>query len=79
MTSLYGMNLNILCYDIGVNRPAIVQEIPHFGLFPAFSPERPALMDLFRNKKIAENRNNYSCTETFCSKNLCKNISDNVT
>ena len=21
---------------IGVNRPAIVREIPHFGLFPAF-------------------------------------------
>ena len=24
---------------IGVNRPAIVREIPHFGLFPAFLPE----------------------------------------
>ena len=25
-------------YRIGVNRPAIVREIPHFGLIPAFFP-----------------------------------------
>ena len=25
-----------MIYTIGVNRPAIVREIPHFGLFPAF-------------------------------------------
>ena len=36
---------------------------------PAFLPQRPAFLALFRNKKIAENRNNLSCTETFCSKN----------
>ena len=34
---------------IGVNRPAIVREIPHFVLFPAFLPERPAFLALFRN------------------------------
>ena len=36
---------------IGVNRPAIVWEIPHFGLFPAFLPERPAFLALFQIKK----------------------------
>ena len=42
MASVYRVNgaccaLLILCSDIiGVNRPAIVQEIPHFGIFPAF-------------------------------------------
>ena len=61
---------------IGVNRPAIVREIPHFGLFPAFLPERPAFLALFRNYK---NRNNVSCTETFCSKKLCENACDSVT
>ena len=35
---------------IGVNRPVIVREIPHFGAFPSFLPERPAFLDLFRNK-----------------------------
>ena len=34
-------------FDIDKNRPAIVWEIPHFGLFPAFSPERPAFLALF--------------------------------
>ena len=29
---------------IGVNHPAIVWEIPHFGLFPAFLQERPACL-----------------------------------
>ena len=37
--------------SIGVNRPAIVREIPHFGLFPAFLPEHPAFLALFRNNK----------------------------
>ena len=36
---------------IGVNRPAIVREIPHFGLFPAFLPEHPACLAIFRNNK----------------------------
>ena len=36
---------------IGVNRPAIVREIPHFGLFPAFLRKRPAFLALFRNNK----------------------------
>ena len=56
---------------IGVNRPAIVREILHFGLFrafPHFLPERPAFLASFRNNI---NRNNFSCTETFCSKKLC--------
>ena len=39
------------CVYIGVNRPAIVREIPHFGLFPAFLPERPAFLALFQNNK----------------------------
>ena len=35
------IDINKLCHGlgygiIGVNRPAIVREIPHFGLFPAF-------------------------------------------
>ena len=38
-------------YCIGVNRPAIVREIPHFGLFPAFLRECPAFLALFRNNK----------------------------
>ena len=29
---------------IGVNHPAIVREIPHFDVFPAFFPERPAFL-----------------------------------
>ena len=53
--------------NIGVNLPAIVREIPHFGLFPAFLSERPAFLAFFELTKIAENRNNFSCTETFCS------------
>ena len=38
-----------LSNTIGVNRPAIVREITHFGLFPAFLRERPAFLALFRN------------------------------
>ena len=36
---------------IGVNRPAIVRDIPHFGLFPVFLPERPAFLALFLNNQ----------------------------
>ena len=57
-------------YVIGVNRPAIVREMPHFGLFPAF---------YFEITKIAENCTNVSCTDTFCSKKLCENVNDSVT
>ena len=67
---------------IGVNRPAIVREIPHFCLFPAFLHFRknvPHFWLYFEITKIAENRNNFSCTETFCSKKLCENVSDSVT
>ena len=32
---------------IGVNHPAIVREIPHFSLFPAFFRERAAFLALF--------------------------------
>ena len=34
----------IFLNHIGVNRPAIVREILHFGLFPAFFPECPAFL-----------------------------------
>ena len=67
---------------IGVNRPAIVREIPHFGLFPAFPhfcQNIPHLWPYFENTQIAENRNTFSCTETFCSKKLYENVSDSVT
>ena len=40
-----------VCIAIGENRPAIVREIPHFGLIPAFCPERHAFLALFRSKK----------------------------
>ena len=55
---------------IGVNRPAIVREIPHFCLFPAFPhfcENVPHFWLYFETTKIAENRNNVSCLETFCS------------
>ena len=45
---VYGNKVIII---IGVNRPAIVREIPHFDLFPAFLPERLAFLALFRNYK----------------------------
>ena len=64
---------------IGVNRPAIVREIPHFCLFPAFPHFRQNVQHFwlyYEITKIAENRNNFSCTETFCSKKLCENVSD---
>ena len=52
---------------------------PSFWLIcriPSFSPEHPAFLALFRNNK---NRNNFSCTESFCSNKLCENVSDSVT
>ena len=74
--------LNCLNNDIGVNRPAIVREIPHFGLFPAFpqfSENVPHFWLYFEITKIAENRSNFRCPETFCSKELCENVNDSVT
>ena len=71
---LVNANINI----IGVNRPATVRdvrEIPHFWLFPAFLRERPAFLALFRSKKNAENRNNFSCTDTFFFENSSKETS----
>ena len=59
------------CDYIGVNRPAFVREIPHFGLFPAFPhfcENVPHFWLYFETTKIAENRNNFCYTETFCSK-----------
>ena len=59
--------------SIGVNHPAIVREIPHFGFFPAFPhfcQNVPHFWLYFEITKIAENRNNFCCTETFCSKKL---------
>ena len=46
---------------IGVNRPAILREILHFGLFPVFLRERPAFLALFQNIKNCKNRNNFRC------------------
>ena len=67
-------------FNIGVNRPAIVWEIPHFGLFPAFLRERRAHFWLYFEKtKITEDRNHFHCTETFCSKELRENGNDSVT
>ena len=60
-------------WPIGVNRPAIVREIPHFG------QNVPHFWLYFEITKITENRNNCSCTETFCSKKLRENVSDIVT
>ena len=60
---------------IGVNRPAIVREIPQFGIFPAFPhfcQNVPHFWLYFEITKIAENRNNISCT-------LCENVGDSVT
>ena len=62
---------------IGVNRPAIVREIPHFGVFPAFPHFRqnvPHFWFNFEITKIAENPNNLSCTDTFCSENSAKTL-----
>ena len=45
---------------IGVNRPAIVREIPHVGLFPAFPhfcENVPHFWLYFETTKIAQNRN----------------------
>ena len=70
---------------IGVNRPAIVREIPHFGLVPAlphFCEDVPHFWLYFELTKIAENRNTFSCMYVcmfFCSKKLCENVKDSVT
>ena len=46
--------LFLAAYIIGVNRPAIVREISHFGLVPAFLRERPVFLAFFsRNNKNA--------------------------
>ena len=71
-------NTNTIC----VNRPAIVREIPPFGLnVPHFRQKVPHFWLNFEITKIVENRNNFSCrpTEIFCSKKLCENVSDSVT
>ena len=39
----------------------------------------PAFWLYFEITKIAENSNNFSCTETFCSKKLLENVSDSIT
>ena len=70
------------CHLIGVNHPAIVREIPHFGLFPAYPHfcENVRISGLIlKMEKIAENRNNFRCTDTFCSKKLCENVIGSVT
>ena len=68
--------------SIGVNHPAIVREIPQFGLFPAFPhfcENVPHFWLYFETPTIYENRNKFSCTETFCSKKLYENANDSVT
>ena len=48
---------------IGVIRPAIMREIPYFGLFPAFPhfcQNVPHFWLFFEITKITENRNNFS-------------------
>ena len=67
---------------ICVKRPAIVREIPHFGLIPAFPhffQIVPHFWLYFEVTKIAENSNTFSCTETLCSKKVYENVSDSVT
>ena len=67
---------------IGVNPPAIVREIPHFGFFPAFPhfcENIPHFWLDFETTKIGENRVNFRYTETFSSKKLCENVNDCVT
>ena len=79
---LFDFLFNFRMIYIGVNRPAIVREIQHFGLFPAFPhfcENVPHFRLYFEIIKIAENCNNFSCTETFCSKTLCENVNDSVT
>ena len=74
--------LIIIMFPIGVNCPAIVREIPHFGSIPAFQhlfKNVPHFWLYFEVTKIAENRNHFSCTETFCSKKLCQNVSVGIT
>ena len=68
-------------YPIGVNRPAIMREIPHFGLFPTFPhfcENVPHFWLYFEITKISENCTNFSCTETFCSKKRSNNINDSI-
>ena len=79
--SAVGPNLQSHERSIGVNRPAIVREVPHCGLFPAFLHfcQNVPHFWLYFETKIAENRNNFSCTETFCPKKLCENVSAGVT
>ena len=69
------LSLSLSLSLIGVDRPAIVLDNPAFWIsshIPAFLRDRAAFLALLGNKKIAENRNNFSCTETFCSKKLCE-------
>ena len=57
------------------------REIPHFGLFPASPHFRENVLHFwfYFEKKIAESRNNFRCTDTFCSKKLCENVNDSIT
>ena len=60
---------------LGVNRPAIVREIPHFGLFPAFPhfcQNVPHFWLYFEMTKIAENHNNFHCRRHFIRKSSAK-------
>ena len=77
-----GTHLSNIYFHLGVNRPAIVTEIPHLGSFPAFPhfcQNVPHFWLYFEIAKIAENRNNFSCIkETFCSKKLYEKVTDSV-
>ena len=60
---------------IGVNRPAIVREIPHFGIFPAFPhfcENIPHFWLYFEMSQIAENYSNFHCRRHFVRKSSAK-------
>ena len=66
-------------YLIGVNHPAIVREIPHFGLFPAFPhflQNIPHFRRYFEITKIAENRNNFAVRRHFVPKISVKDVTE---
>ena len=63
---------------IGVNRPAIVRKSRILAYFLHFCQNVPHFWPYFEITKMAENRNNFSCMETFCSKKLCENVNDTI-
>ena len=69
---MYWTTLEII---IGVNRPAIVREIPHFGIFPAFPhfcENIPHFWLYFEMTKIDENKVIYTVGDILFEKALRK-------